>query len=93
MVKNGAKSASNVQAGAFGELDSQDHGLPQQRYDRPSLVSEKRTVLENLLLLAAEVVSGAVGTAEGTRNSLFRGHAAAAGLFWKCGSDCPYFWS
>ena len=43
MVKNGAKSASNVQAGAFGELDSQDHGLPQQRYDRPGLVSGKRS--------------------------------------------------
>lgn len=28
MVKNGAKSASNVEAGAFGELGSQDHGLP-----------------------------------------------------------------
>ena len=40
MVKNGAKSASNVQAGTFGELDSQDHDLPQQRYDRPGLVSE-----------------------------------------------------
>ena len=42
--KNGAKSASNVQAGAFGELDNQDHGLPQQRYDRPGLVSGKRAV-------------------------------------------------
>ena len=41
---NAIKSASNVQAGAFGELDSQDYGLPRQRYDRPSLVPGKRTV-------------------------------------------------
>lgn len=26
--QNGAKSASNVQAGAFRELDSQSYGLP-----------------------------------------------------------------
>ena len=39
MVKSGAKSASNVQAGTFGELDRQDHGLPQQRNDCPGLVS------------------------------------------------------
>lgn len=41
---SGTESASNVQAGAFGELDSQDHGLPQQRNDRPGLVPGKRTV-------------------------------------------------
>ena len=42
--KNGAKSASNGQTGAVRKLDGQDHGLPQQRYDRPGLVSGKRAV-------------------------------------------------
>ena len=38
----GTESASYVQAGAVRKLDSQDHGLPQQQYGRPSLVSGKR---------------------------------------------------
>lgn len=41
---SGTESASNVQAGAFRELDIQDHGLPRQRYDRPGLVPGKRAV-------------------------------------------------
>ena len=35
MVKNGATFASNVQAGALGGLDSQNHALLRQQYDRP----------------------------------------------------------
>lgn len=45
---------------------------------------------QGLLRLAAEAVSDAVGTADGTRNSLCRGHTAAVGLFWECSSDCSY---
>lgn len=46
-----------------------------------------------ILLLAAEVVSDAVGTSDGTRNSLRRGHTAAAGLFWESCCDSSHFQS
>lgn len=41
MVKNGTKSAGNLQAGAAGEMDLQNHGMPQQRDDHPGLVPGK----------------------------------------------------
>ena len=61
----GTESASYVQAGAVRKLDSQDHGLPRQRYDRPSLVSGKGSFREDLLLLAKAAISYAVGTTAG----------------------------
>ena len=54
MVKSGAKSASHVQAGTFGELDSPDHDLPQQRYDRPGLVPGKRDCLRKPITIGSE---------------------------------------
>ena len=62
MVKNGSKSASNVQAGAAGELGRQNHGLSWQRYGCSGLVSRKRVFREDLLLLAKAAIPGAVGT-------------------------------
>lgn len=38
------QSLQVMSKGAVRKLDSQDHGLPQQRYDRPGLVPGKRTV-------------------------------------------------
>ena len=53
MVKDGAESAGNLQTGTTGEMDLQDHGVPQQWDNRPGLVSGKSGSGEKLLLLAA----------------------------------------
>ena len=36
MVKNGTKSAGNLQAGAAGEMDLQNHGIPQKNPGQPA---------------------------------------------------------
>ena len=56
MVKNGAESACNLQAGTAGEMDLQDYCVPQQWDDCPGLVSGKSGSREKLLLLAAAAV-------------------------------------
>lgn len=74
MVKHGTKSASIVQARTARHMDNQNHGMPKQWNVNPQLVSGKRSQRKDLLLLAAEIISGAVCTARMCRQ-LRRDHA------------------
>ncbi len=41
MVKNGAESASIIQARTVRHMDNQNHGMPKQRNVSPQMVPEK----------------------------------------------------